>query len=209
MALGLYSFFNGYSQSCLGTENCQQRGFHIEQSSDIWIYNLCTKAIVEMVTPVGELITLAADNRNGFLSSILAWVRVSPDAVIGERNFTGFRVHKQGSKQLDKVSSTCATALTQTIKCHDSLSAWQTPSYHGAVGDRNLTDAICDAGCGKSLQNWFDGVSAACVGQNITSPSGARSLATKAGATIWAGYNETCIKDSTSDQYCNSESISC
>ncbi|KAH2862561.1 hypothetical protein KXV31_006689, partial [Aspergillus fumigatus] len=49
---GLYSWFSDYSQECLKTESCQARGFEIEESYDIWIYNLCTKAIVEMITPV-------------------------------------------------------------------------------------------------------------------------------------------------------------
>jgi hypothetical protein len=71
---GLYSFYSDYSQDCLKTENCQQRGFEIEQSSDIWIYNLCTKAIIEMVTLFQGVPTYAQDNVNGFLSSILAWL---------------------------------------------------------------------------------------------------------------------------------------
>ncbi|KAI2786052.1 hypothetical protein POX_h09817 [Penicillium oxalicum] len=89
LGAGLYSWFSGYSQDCVKTEKCQQRGFQIEQSNDVWIYNLRTKAIVEMVSPVGELVTRAVDSRNGFLSSILAWVCNSPDTIIGERNARG------------------------------------------------------------------------------------------------------------------------
>ncbi|KAG2000883.1 hypothetical protein GB937_010729 [Aspergillus fischeri] len=202
LGAGLYSWFNDYSQACLTTENCQLRGFEVEQSNDIWIYNLCTKAMIQMVTPVGELATLAADNRNGFLSSILAWVRLSSETVIGERNFTGFQIYNPLSSQLQNLTRPCVTALTQTIKCHDQLTEWQIPAYHGSLGDRNLTEAICDAGCGKSLKQWFDTVGSACAGQNITSPGGS-SVATKVGGTIWAGYNETCLMDTATDEYCD------
>lgn len=63
---------------------CQERIFQIEKSYDVWIYNLVTKAISEMVGPVGEVPTYAKDNKNGFLSSLLAWVR-GPKEVIGSR----------------------------------------------------------------------------------------------------------------------------
>jgi hypothetical protein len=205
LGAGLSSFFNDYSQTCLDTEDCQQKGFEIAQSNDIWIYNLCTKAMIEMVSPVGELSTLASSNRNGFLSSILAWVRVSSDTIIGERDFPGFQLQPPSSSFSQNLTSTCGTAMAQTIYCHDMLAKWQTPLYHGSLGDRNLTDAVCDLGCKQSLENWFKAVDVACAGQNITTPGGANSLPTKTGATIWAAYNETCVKDETSDMYCDGE----
>lgn len=48
LGTGLYSWFQDYSQTCLATESCQSRIFNIEQSSDIWIYNLVTKGAVEL-----------------------------------------------------------------------------------------------------------------------------------------------------------------
>jgi hypothetical protein len=53
------------------------------------MFNLVTKAIVEMVSPVNEPPTLAANNVNGYMSSILAWVR-GTNTTIGTRKFTGF-----------------------------------------------------------------------------------------------------------------------
>ncbi|KAK7414980.1 hypothetical protein QQX98_006213 [Neonectria punicea] len=69
---GLYSWFYNYDQGCLDTEDCQNRVFEMQESYDLWVYNLCTKGIVEMVTPQNSTPTYARDNVNGFLSSILA-----------------------------------------------------------------------------------------------------------------------------------------
>jgi hypothetical protein len=155
-----------------------------------------------MVTPVGELLTLAKDNRNGFLSSILAWVRTSSEITIGERNFTGFQLYKPESSMLANLTATCKTALTQSIMCHKMLSEWQRPAYHGLLESTHLTDEVCDKGCGRSLKNWYDSVSRVCVGQNITSPGG-QGLPVRLGGTVWAGYNETCLKDPETDAYCD------
>jgi hypothetical protein len=199
---GLYSWFSDYSQECLETENCQKRVFHIEESNDIWIYNLCTKAVEEMITPVKELAALAKDNRNGFLSSILVWVRNSSDSTIGELDFAGFRIYSPGSLYIEDLSATCQTALTQTIKCHSKLRAWQQPATRRSLGNVTLTDEVCDAGCGNSLRSYYEAVTAACQGQNFTVAAGV-TFPERAGGTIWTGYNETCLKDPTTDEYCN------
>ncbi|KAL6234521.1 hypothetical protein BDW75DRAFT_241027 [Aspergillus navahoensis] len=183
LGAGLYSWYSSYSQDCLETNNCQQRAVYIEETSDTWIYNLCTKAIIEMVSPVGELITHAADNRNGFLSSILAWVRNSSDTTVGERHFEGF-------------------PLTQTIKCHDKLQGWQQPEMRTSLESKELTDEVCDSGCGRSLQSYYNGVVAACQGQNFTVAAGT-TFPERAGGTIWTGYNETCLQDPSTGEYCN------
>ncbi|PYI09614.1 pectin lyase-like protein, partial [Aspergillus sclerotiicarbonarius CBS 121057] len=75
MGAGVYSWFSNYVQDCLKTENCQQRAVEVARSTDTWIYNLATKGTVEMVSPAREAPTYAANNVNGFLSSILAWIR--------------------------------------------------------------------------------------------------------------------------------------
>ncbi|KAL2844510.1 pectate lyase superfamily protein-domain-containing protein [Aspergillus pseudoustus] len=201
LGAGLYSWFSDYSQACLDTDNCQERGFHIEESNDIWIYNLCTKAIVEMTTPVKELVTLAVDNRNGFLSCILAWVRKSSDTTIGQREFEGFQVYSPDSPMIDGLTDTCQTALTQTIKCHTKLRGWQQPTMRRSLGNATLTDEVCDAGCGRALRAYYVAVTAACQGQNFTVPAGV-TFPERAGGTIWTAYNETCLKDPSTDEYC-------
>ncbi|KFZ19602.1 hypothetical protein V502_03566 [Pseudogymnoascus sp. VKM F-4520 (FW-2644)] len=78
---GLYSWFNGYSQDCLNTENCQTRLINIESSSDLWIYNLMTKGALEMISPLGETPTYASNNVNGFMSTVMAWLEGSSRVV--------------------------------------------------------------------------------------------------------------------------------
>ncbi|RPA79578.1 pectin lyase-like protein [Ascobolus immersus RN42] len=196
LGAGLYSFFSKYNQACLTTENCQDRGFEIEQSHDVWIYNLCTKAMVEMISPVGENSLSAADNQNGFLASILAYVRPA-DETIGNRNFTGFQLYEMDSFEGEGLSNTCKTALLQTIKCDGYMIGFQDPGYRGSLDNAEQTASVCDTGCGASLKSWYDNVASNCRGHTVRD-----AVPTKQGGTIWAGYNETCFKDATG-RYCN------
>jgi hypothetical protein len=123
-----------------------------------------------MVTPVGELITYAKDNRNGYISSILAWVRMSEETMVEQHNFAGFQLYNPASSMLSNMTSTYKTALNQTIKCDSILRSWQRATYHGLLDTTLETDSVCDQGCGLSLKNWYGTVSIACAGQNITSP---------------------------------------
>ncbi|OOQ88034.1 LysM domain protein [Penicillium brasilianum] len=197
LGAGLYSWFSDYSQDCLKTEDCQQRVVQIEQSHDIWLFNLITKGVVEMVSPVGETPTYSKDNVNGYMSSILAWAR-GPGENIGARAFAGFQVYTSDDDILRGLSSSCVTALTQNIACHLWVSTWAEPSYHGSLYNHTLTDSICDPSCGLSLKSWFDGVQTSCAGQNITG-----AMPTKVGGYMYEGYNETCSTDSTTGEYCN------
>lgn len=147
--LGLYSWFLHYDQSCLDqTGGCQKKFVQIEQTMDIWLYNLITKRAVEMVSPVGEIPTYAEDNVNGFMSSDLAWVR-REDNIVGQRDFKGFRVYREDA--LSGLSPPCVTALTQDIECHPYLYMFQHPSVHGSLRNDTLMDLVCDSGCGDSL----------------------------------------------------------
>ncbi|KAF7183038.1 hypothetical protein CNMCM7691_002873 [Aspergillus felis] len=138
MGAGLYSWFSDYTQDCLKSENCQQRGVEIAQSTDTWIYNLVTKGMVEMVSPVNEDPTLSANNGNGFMSSILAWIRQA-NATIGERKFPGFQFYDP--EWLDGVSNPCKTAPSQKILCHPFLEAYyQSPGIGRNFGNQTLTD---------------------------------------------------------------------
>jgi len=71
---GLYSWFSKYSQTCLDTEDCQQKLVHIESSSNIWMLHLITKAAVEMISPVGGVPVLGWDNKINFCSIVMAWL---------------------------------------------------------------------------------------------------------------------------------------
>ncbi|ODQ49670.1 pectin lyase-like protein [Saitoella complicata NRRL Y-17804] len=71
---GLYSFFQDYSQTCLEDETCQASIVDIESSSAIYLYNLNTVGIVNMVTLDGASVAKQADNTDTFASTIMAWL---------------------------------------------------------------------------------------------------------------------------------------
>ncbi|KAI9371139.1 pectin lyase-like protein [Aspergillus egyptiacus] len=194
MGAGLYSWFSGYDQDCVDAGNCQERAVEISQSTDTWLYNLVTKGILEMVSPSNEEPTLATDNVNGYMSSVLAWVRGKAET-IGERNFPGFRLHK--AENLKGLTSTCTTALSQKILCHPYLYTMQTPGIGRFIENATLADEVCDLGCGQSLKGWYDNVASNCAGQTI-----GISKPTHVGGIVYANYNMTCLKDPATDRYC-------
>lgn len=198
LVVGLYSWFSDYDQECLKTEDCQKRGVQISQSTDTWLYNLVTKGMVEMVSPVNEIATLSANNVNGFMSSILAWVREN-NKTIGAEQFPGFQLYDLAD--LDGLTATCATALTQTIHCADYFLLYQSPMVGRPIGNTTVTDLLCDSSCGTSLKSWFDNVASNCANQTI----GGDTPPTLLGGYIWEGYNQTCLKDPTTGDYCTGQ----
>lgn len=201
LGAGIYSWFSSYSQDCLTTENCQQRGIEIEGSHDVWLYNIATKAIIEMISPLKETPTYARDNVNGFLSSILAWLG-GAEKVSGNRDFIGFQIYERGRWLSSlQISDTCRNALVETIHCEEeTVRRWTQPSYHGYVEDIALLDRICDPSCAASISKYYNTVERSCAGYNF---SGA-PLNVLAGY-IWQGLNETCHTDSNGVN-CNSMS---
>jgi hypothetical protein len=199
LGAGLYSWFDDYNQDCVGTEDCQERGLEIWESSDIWLYNLCTKAIQEMVSPLGSAPTYARDNVNGFLSSVLAWLQGSTK-IAGQRDFPGYRVWTPG--MLDKVNGailpeSCRNALTELIACDNRTESFQVSGLRSWLGTVKDTDSVCMDSCGESLQNWFNSVSIACDGWQVND-----ALPTLLGGRIWTGWNQTCLKDPNTGKYC-------
>ncbi|KAH8706873.1 hypothetical protein GQ44DRAFT_753038 [Phaeosphaeriaceae sp. PMI808] len=92
----------------------------------------------------------------------------------------------------------CRAALTASINCVPYVQTFQQLSYRGDL-DVALTDSICTQDCLSSLKAWFDTVSAKCVGKSVS-----EGIPTRYGGYIWAGYNETCIKDPRPPRaYCN------
>ncbi|KAJ6007783.1 hypothetical protein N7540_011759 [Penicillium herquei] len=194
---GIYSWFSDYSQACVDTDNCQQRAFEIEQSTDVWIYNLCTKSIVEMITPFKGTPTYAKDNVNGLLSSILAWLG-GANQTAGQRKFAGFSIYSGTTLDALDLSQSCKTSMMAPIKCDDFLGTIMAPGYHGSLNNDTLTELVCDSTCGENIKDWFETVQQDCAGYNI---SGAAPELY--GGRMWAAYNETCSKDPSSGKYCN------
>ncbi|KAJ5869330.1 hypothetical protein N7455_004271 [Penicillium solitum] len=194
---GIYSWFSDYSQACLDTDNCQQRAFEIEQSQDIWIYNLCTKSIMEMISPFKGTPTYAKDNVNGLLSSILAWLG-GANQMAGQRELPGFSIYSSASLGSLDIPASCKTAMMDRFKCDDFLGTMMAAGYHGSLNNDTLTKSLCNTSCGQSLKEWYGTVQQNCAGYNI---SGAPPELF--GGRMWTAYNETCSKDETSGKYCN------
>lgn len=74
LGTGIYTWFSSYSQACVdnGLNNCQLSSFYVEQSFDVWIYNLITIGNIQMISPLNGVAVIAANNRNGYASSIVA-----------------------------------------------------------------------------------------------------------------------------------------
>ncbi|KAG8161147.1 hypothetical protein KVR01_009411 [Diaporthe batatas] len=197
LSAGVYSWFNNYAQTCLDTHKCQQRAVEVEQSADIWLYNLCTKAIVELISPHNEDATMAADNLNGALSSVLAWLRGARETT-GPRDFPGFRVYEPDDVEFFEAEDICKTALTELIKCHEDVEDFQSLSYRGSLENATLTDLVCQTSCGESLDRWVSTVERVC-GPDATG-DGPPVLH---GARMYAGWNETCLEDKATGENCN------
>ncbi|CAG8101452.1 unnamed protein product, partial [Penicillium nalgiovense] len=202
LGAGLYSWFSDYSQTCVDNDLCVDLAVGLVINNDIWVYNLVTKATRDMVSPAGEIPTYAAANKNEFLSSLLAWVRKSKD-IIGSREFPGFTMWSADVEALSSLPSACKTSLSQKVKCDPWAKMFLKDTYRGSLNNDTLIDSICDGTCGASLKSWFGSVQTNCIGYNISG-----SAPTKYGGQIWSGWNETCLKDPATGDYCNGERLS-
>ncbi|KAF3934589.1 hypothetical protein ABW20_dc0100916 [Dactylellina cionopaga] len=73
---GLYSWFQNYDQTCLATNKCQTSLAYIDdQSSEKTVfYNLVTVGAQVMMTTLDGVLAWSEDNKNGFASSVLAFL---------------------------------------------------------------------------------------------------------------------------------------
>jgi hypothetical protein len=121
LSAGLYTWFQNYNQTCVnsGANDCQQRVFYVEESSATWIYNLITIGNIEIISPLDGSPVIAANNRNSYAASILAWLG-GADNTASPRNFTGYQIYTQDDLASTNFPDTYKTAITATIRCHDS-----------------------------------------------------------------------------------------
>ncbi|KAF4495466.1 Glucan 1,3-beta-glucosidase [Fusarium agapanthi] len=199
LSAGLYSFFNRYDQTCLnsGRHDCQDKILYTEQSYDVWVQNLITLGSIEMVSPLNRVPTLGKPNRNGFASSILAWLGGSKN-ITGQRNFEGYRIHSENTLDIDRFPEACQNALTALVRCDKYTDEWTIPSYHGVLPRNVDVESVCDKGCARSISDWLSAVDTYCG--NATWHNGA--AAGVLGSFVSQGINETCQTDKTG-KYCN------
>ncbi|KAL4802539.1 hypothetical protein BDV18DRAFT_163940 [Aspergillus unguis] len=136
------------------------------------------------------------DNQNVFL----AWPQgAGNETAIGGRNFTGFELFNKGSLNGTSPPATCIESLYQTVYCDSTLWEMRDATYHGTLGDEELTDSVCDLGCQRSLEHVYTAIVTQCGESDIIPGLPAISVVER---LLWA-YNDTCFKDVTTGRYCN------
>lgn len=76
---GLYSWFQNFDRSCIGTETCQLSLIQTDYVTGLWLYNIFTKGSIEIVSPNGGLAPLYFNTvaTDGYTSEIAAWLQLS------------------------------------------------------------------------------------------------------------------------------------
>ncbi|KAH0386232.1 hypothetical protein KCU92_g2809, partial [Aureobasidium melanogenum] len=115
-----------------------------------------------------------------------------------QRTFPGFTIYKPSDLDELNLPDNCQSALTQKILCEDTVQEYDQPTWRGSIEDKELYDEVCDASCGDSLRSYFEDVSEACAGYNITG-----APPTMYGGYMWEAWNETCYIEPQSGRYCN------
>ncbi|PVH96702.1 glycoside hydrolase family 55 protein [Periconia macrospinosa] len=67
---GTYSFFQNYAQECVPGQNCQEHINEIENSKNVNIFGLSSKASVNMITTGGKGLVKDVDNRSNFCATL-------------------------------------------------------------------------------------------------------------------------------------------
>ncbi|KAH7374494.1 glucan 1,3-beta-glucosidase [Plectosphaerella cucumerina] len=70
---GMYSFFDNYTQECVGLNNCQDHMTSLEGDTSVQFFGVSTKAAVSMITIEGEPAALDSDNRNSFCATLVTF----------------------------------------------------------------------------------------------------------------------------------------
>ncbi|KAH6608261.1 LysM domain-containing protein [Trichoderma cornu-damae] len=117
-----------------------------------------------------------------------------------ETRAVGFQAIPQQFLDLVTLDSTCLQVLQQTVNCDDTVAGLGQREYHGSLGDVKLTDAVCAASCKMALTTARRRIAGACTKTPELLP-GMTILSYI--DSITTGWNETCLKDDTSGQYCN------
>lgn len=135
-------------------------------------------------------------------------MRTSEDEIsdiAGRVVFPGFQLVETQALAGLGLTATCESVLYQVLKCDNFTSQLGSSSYHGSLGDADLTTSVCDATCSASLSTFHRRVAAACASTPDLYP-GFPALALI--DSIWGGWNETCLKDNTTaGSYCNGQPL--
>ena len=112
----------------------------------------------------------------------------------------GFQAIPQQLLDMSELDATCLQVRQQKINCEGVVADLGVREYHGSLGDAALTDAVCAASCKTALTTARRRMGGACsktpeVLPGMTVLSFIDSIIT--------GWDETCLKDEESGEYCN------
>ncbi|KAM0542828.1 hypothetical protein ACHAPJ_012608 [Fusarium lateritium] len=111
---------------------------------------------------------------------------------------TAFSIYNAADLEANNLGDLCLKALSADISCSTAIRSFMAPSYHGSLGNVTLTDQVCTGTCSASLRKWFNTVVDACANDDF-----GNGVPQRVGGYIWAGWNETCIRDPRTKRYCN------
>ena len=76
---GMYSFFNNYDQTCVGTFDCQERLMEVKGSTDVVMFNIFTLGAIQAATGAFQSSIKQKDAQSGFTTEISVWVPLPGD----------------------------------------------------------------------------------------------------------------------------------
>ncbi|CAH0024421.1 unnamed protein product [Clonostachys rhizophaga] len=88
----------------------------------------------------------------------------------------------------------------QLIKRHEGVDELGRREYHGSLGDSGLTDLVCAPSCKQALATARENIEMACAGSPNLLPD---MTVVSVVDSIIMGWEETCLKDEQSGEYCN------
>ncbi|KAL2211281.1 LysM domain protein [Sarocladium strictum] len=146
-------------------------------------------------TKLGFLAGLAIVNA----SPVSLWPRTLKHQALSSRD-VGFQLMPQAALDSTELSDTCKSVVGQTIQCEDYVGTLGRPEYHGSLEDEDLTDAVCVASCRTALTNAQRRIAGACTATPELSPGYPVSALIE---SVLNGWNETCLQNEDTDDYCN------
>jgi hypothetical protein len=170
---GLYNFFYNYDQTCLATENCQDSMVDLENNTgNVYLYNLNTKAATNMVVNNGNSLAKQADNINGFCSTINAFlVQVAGGNSSGGGSTTTGVAASTTTTATHTTTAATTTAITTTTTTTSS-SATTTSSNCGCGGGLSC----CGGQCYSTTQYTCFGTSLCPAGDQLCGKSSSFSI---------------------------------
>ncbi|KFZ00855.1 hypothetical protein V501_10416 [Pseudogymnoascus sp. VKM F-4519 (FW-2642)] len=112
----------------------------------------------------------------------------------------GFQAIPHQVLDLSNVGATCLGALKQSIDCEEVVAELGQRQYHGSLKSITVTDTVCVASCKTALDSARGRMEEACAETPDMLP-GMTVLSFI--DSIITGWDETCLKDEISGEYCN------